>query len=668
MTLRPKIEVTLLAVFAAATSICSCARAAKPAAKAPVRQIALAEHLPPMPPPSKEKPLLVVYPRGGEIAAASSFIVGATLPGYQVAVDGAPVPVNKQGFFAHVVALKPGKNSFTVQSISPEGAVTSMVAEASREKPPPIMNSEILAFDKESLRPKEDQARTTGDIIEFSCRATPASKISVSLGGHSIPLVCLANLSNGNGSGQKKGGLKSGLASFGINPGLSAAYGQVYQRYPKKRPDFYVGLYKIQAEDNFADVPIDFKLQKEGKQTNFTASAKITTIKQPLIARTTADDTIVRTAPDAGRLTPLPAGVRLMVDGFDGENIRCLYRAGKHGWIKKSELQMEESSAPAPTAVARTIIAKKDSYGESIVIPLSQRLPFTIEQTIKPNRLILKVYGVSSDTDWVFQAPIEDDTAALVDNVTWKQPDDGTYEVAIDLKNIRQWGFFADYGEGDDENSLILHIKSAPHLEPLPASTGPGNTSLPQQSSGKLSGLSVCIDPGHGGAELGAIGLSGVREAQINLGIALKFKAQLVKEGATVYMTREDDSDVTLDQRVAFAKSKGVDLLISIHNNALPDGRDPIKEHGTSTYFYHPQAHELALTLKHAMAQKLQLKPLGTPYDNLALCRPSSMQAVLVEVGFMINPDEYALLIDENFQQRAAIALKDGLVTYFGRD
>ena len=338
---------------------------------------------------------------------------------------------------------------------------------------------------------------------------------------------------------------------------------------------------------------------------------------------------------------------------------------------------MEESGAPAPSAVARTIIVKKDSYGESVVIPLSQRLPFTIEQSLKPNRLTLRVFGVSADTDWTYQAPQEDDNGALVDNVSWKQPDDGTYEVAIDLKNSRQWGFWAGYGDGENETTLNLHIKNPPHVGSgtntsanagPAAGANPGSISTPVRSGGRLSGLSICIDPGHGGAELGAIGLSGIREAQINLAIALQLKAQLLKEGATVYMTREDDSDISLDDRVAMARARGVDLLVSIHNNALPDGRDPIKEHGTSTYYYHPQARELALVLKTAMAQELKLKPLTTLNANLALCRPSGMQAVLVEVGFMVNPDEYAQLIDQNFQQRAAVALKDGLITYFGRD
>jgi len=671
MTLRPKIDVTVLASLIAATSICSCASTAHPA-KAPAKKpplIALAEHLPAMPPPTPEKPLLVVYPRGAEIAASSSFVCGATLPGFTVTVNGQNVSVNKEGFFAYVVPLKPDKNIFVVQATSPTGAVTATTVTATREKAPPLMSADNLAFDQQSLKPSADLGRTAGDIIEFSCRATPGAKVSVNFGARSIPLVCLNNLTYHKSQGGKS---KLDLAASGINPGLFAAYGQVFQRYPAHRADFYVGLYKLQPDDQFADAAVNFKLQKDGKETTALTAARITLIKQPIIAHCLADDTIVRTAPDAGRLTPLPAGVRLMVDGYDGENIRCLYRAGKHVWIKKAALTMEENGAPAPAAVARTIIVKKDKSGESVVIPLSQRLPFTIEQSLNPNKLILKLYGVSSDTDWVYQAPVEDDNGNLVENVTWKQPDDGTYEVTIDLKNNRQWGFYADYGQNGSEsetvvepeaqnkndNNLVLHIKNPPDL--IAAKNA-------QNKIASLQGLSICIDPGHGGAELGAIGLSGIREAQINLAIAQKVKEELLKAGATVYMTRDDDSDVSLDDRVAFAKKKAVDLLISVHNNALPDGRDPNKEHGTSTYYYHPQSKELATILRDAMTSELKLKPLGARYQNLALCRPSNMQAVLVEVGFMVNPDEYALLIDPAFQKRAAVALKDGLITYFAK-
>ena len=344
MTFRPRIEVTLLALVTLA-SICSCA-AAKPVATGQRRLIAKAEHLPPMPPPSKGKPLLVVYPRGEEIAAPTSFVCGATMPAYGLTINGSPVATNKQGFFAHIVSLKPGKNTFIVQATAPDGTITTTNVEALKETAPPVMSASPLAFDSPSLKPKDDQGRTAGDIVELSCRATPGSRVTATVGTHTVPMICLANLAAA--AGPKKGGGKSSpdFTKAGINPGLSAAYGQVYQRYPARRPDFYVGLYKVQAEDSFVDAPISYKLQKDGQETSFTSAAKLTTIKQPMMARTNLDDTIVRTAPDAGRLTPLPAQVRLMVDGWDGDNIRCLYRAGKHGWIKKKHCRWKKAAHP----------------------------------------------------------------------------------------------------------------------------------------------------------------------------------------------------------------------------------------------------------------------------------------------------------------------------------
>lgn len=119
--------------------------------------------------------------------------------------------------------------------------------------------------------------------------------------------------------------------------------------------------------------------------------------------------------------------------------------------------------------------------------------------------------------------------------------------------------------------------------------------------------------------------------------------------------------------RVDFAKAKNVDLLISIHNNALPDGRDPNKEHGTSSYWYHPQSQELAASLKNAEAKELGFPDIGARYQNLALCRPTNMPAVLVEVGFVCNPDEYAKLISPASQQAAAQGMLKGLINYFAK-
>jgi N-acetylmuramoyl-L-alanine amidase len=591
------------------------------------------------------KPLLIVYPNTegtAKIAASSSFLIGSTYPGFSLTVNGEKVLTNKEGFFAHVVPLTKGKNKFEVKVSGSDGSQTySQVVEIAREGSPQSLSPSSFEFVPHSFEPKEDRGLNVGEIIEFAVRATPGSQVHVFMGKKQIALASIASLKS----------RKAGTTHSGINRGLEAAYGQVFQRHPAAQPDLYVGLYRIEANDQFYQEHPRYVMQKEGKSLTVASPAAITVLRQPQIAHTIHKDTITRVAPDLARLTPLPEGVRLIVDGYQGENIRCRYAPNKHIWIKKEDLSLGDSSGPAPDSVARTIQVKEDSYGETVVIPLNQRLPFLVEQNLKTNHLNVKIYGALADTDWVYQAP-EGGNSKLIENISWKQPEDGVYQVDIDLAGARQWGYFADF----EDNNLNLHIKYPPRLRPIT-----------EEASMRLQGLRICLDPGHGGKETGAIGPSAIREAEINLAIALKFRDLLVAEGATVYMTREGDVEVSLNDRVDFAKAKNVDLLISIHNNALPDGRDPNKEHGTSSYWYHPQSQELAASLKNAEAKELGFPDIGARYQNLALCRPTNMPAVLVEVGFVCNPDEYAKLISPASQQAAAQGMLKGLINYFAK-
>ncbi len=188
---------------------------------------------------------------------------------------------------------------------------------------------------------------------------------------------------------------------------------------------------------------------------------------------------------------------------------------------------------------------------------------------------------------------------------------------------------------------------------------------MSENTERSLEGLVICLDPGHGGKESGALGPSGITEAEVNYAITEKLRKILEGEGAKVYMTRTKDIDVSLNDRTDFARKTRADVLVSVHNNALPDGRDPLKEHGTSTYRYHPQSVELARVIKDHMVQGLGLPDIGARYQNLALCRPTAMLAVLVEVAFMVNPDEYSNLINEAWQNKAAKSLANGIVSYF---
>lgn len=650
--------------------------------------------------------IFVAYPPdNGKVPASSTFVVGAIAPGAGVSINGQEARVGRAGFFAHVIGLQPGVNHFTLQMLDKSGGPgtarpfgPSKSLTVNRELPPPPVPTVDLRILPDSVSPAVERGVLPGELVEFSVRATPGANVSMQLGGHIVqfyPSVALklqvqqrknAARRNAAAKGRSKkgatahGATKSGQAKANtqsissqtvkmspadnsVNIGLDAAYGQVYQRLPAARADRYVGFIKIGALDQFEQASPTFIAEKDGRTVNITSPYKVTVLKQPFLVQTSHDNTIVRVGPGAGRITPLSRNVRLLVDGWHGDELRIVYAANKHVYINRNDLttanlgwspMSQGESGPLPVSTVRTINTKKDGYGDALLMPLSQRLPYQVEQSVHPNKITIKIYGATQDTDWVSPADTDAEEISkrsnldMVDAISFRQVQDGVFEVTAQLKGDRQWGYKVDY-EG---TTLRLRVKQAPRIA----------------LDGSLTGLKICVDPGHGGTESGSIGCNGMKEKQLNLEMALKFKAALERAGAQVTMTRTTDSEtVSLDERVAIAVKSDADLLVSIHNNSLPDGRDPWKEHGTSSYWYHPQSTELARNLKDSVIAAVDFPDIGCRFQNLALCRPTAMPSVLVEVGFMIHPDEFAQMLDPRTQERVAEGLLKGIHKYLAR-
>jgi N-acetylmuramoyl-L-alanine amidase len=129
-------------------------------------------------------------------------------------------------------------------------------------------------------------------------------------------------------------------------------------------------------------------------------------------------------------------------------------------------------------------------------------------------------------------------------------------------------------------------------------------------------------------------------------------------------MTRTSDSAVGLWQRVAFAEQAGADALISIHNNALPDGVDPYRNNGTSTFYNQPRSLGLAREAQRGMVRRLGVRDLGYARADLALVRTTWMPSILTEGLFMMIPEqEYALRTTEG-RRRYAEGVRDGLTRF----
>lgn len=648
----------------------------------------------------------VTYPHdNSKINSASTYFIGAVQPGTKLNLNGVPVRMSKEGFFAAVVKLNRGENNFRLTT--DDGR--QKVVRVTRPLPDKPMDPTSLAINQASMEPAVEQGVTPGDMIVFKVRATPGGEVLVNFGDKSIvlspapdvrrarataahkPAAAKSGAAKGKGAAASKPATTTSAQSLSdvepnsvapnVNEGLAAAYGKVFQSLPAGADDLYVGFYKVLPTDRMTKAPIQFTLVKNDRTITADSKATITVIEQPYLVQTLKDDTVVRTEPGKARLTSLARGVRLIVDGWQGTALRCAYVPHKHVWVEGPDVAYERGtprvSGPPVKSYVQAINSGRDRYGDAVAIPLSQRLPYEIEQQVVPNYLTLRIYGAVADTDWASQqykpnfeegdsegsgsaggaaggagggSNISGKVAATetqqIESITWKQAADSIYEVNIRLKGHRQWGYFATY----NGTTLVLHIK-----RPL---------SLNNAGTGQLSGMTICVDPGHGGFQPGATGCSGISEAAVNLAMSLKLRDALEAEGAKVVMTRTTDVDLDLNQRVEVAKKAGADLLLSVHNNSLPDGRNPWTEHGSSTYWYHPQSMECARYLDDALVESLGFGDVGSRYQNLALTRPTHMTAVLCEIGFMINPDEYAKLIQPAVQEKAARALVTGLKRY----
>jgi N-acetylmuramoyl-L-alanine amidase len=182
----------------------------------------------------------------------------------------------------------------------------------------------------------------------------------------------------------------------------------------------------------------------------------------------------------------------------------------------------------------------------------------------------------------------------------------------------------------------------------------------------------VCLDPGHGGSAPGTSGVvSKVPEKQMALAVGRLAAEYLRVRGLDVLMTRETDIDLTLEQRCVLANTAQANLFISIHGNAFYDA----KVGGTETFYqektpdYTVAAKELATAVQTRVLQALGLKDRGarTYYvGTLGVLNGTVMPAVLVELGFMSNPTEDALLTSSAGQDKAAKAIADAVCDYLG--
>jgi len=192
---------------------------------------------------------------------------------------------------------------------------------------------------------------------------------------------------------------------------------------------------------------------------------------------------------------------------------------------------------------------------------------------------------------------------------------------------------------------------------------GNKKASVTASASKGLKGKTIVIDPGHGGSDHGTTGAKyRTSEKILNLSTARYLADKLKQAGAQTVMTRtRDDDNPELTDRAALSNSKRADAFISLHYNASPKSNT-----GTLTFYYSKTKDmPLARAIEAQLGKQLGLKSNGISYGDYHVLRNNSRPAALVELGFLSNPKDEAVVRTAEYQKKAADAIVDGLRNYF---
>jgi N-acetylmuramoyl-L-alanine amidase len=405
-----------------------------------------------------------------------------------------------------------------------------------------------------------------------------------------------------------------------------------------------------------ATVKIFFQPLK-GRSVSREAAGRVTALlpENPWVVEVSTDLAILTAGPGfsakdrAGYLMYPPPGVRLLVTGVLGNELRVRASQAMSAWIFRDEVKDLPPGTLPPRAVVGSVSILPTANGALVKVPVSQKAPFQISSSDDGRHVDVRFHGAYANIDWVHLSS----GAPWVREARWTQESTDVLRLSVETEKDSWWGLDGRYESG----AFVLELRRPPALR---------NARFP------LEGLLVAVDAGHE-PDTGAVGITGSFEKDVNLAIAERLKRRLEAEKAKVFMVREGAAPTALYDRPKIAWAARADILISVHNNALPEGDNPFEKNGFGVYYNTPQSQLLAREIFRAYAERFEggrnalharLKNDGLHWGNLALPRTPQMPSVLTESAYMMYPPEEWWLRQPAFQEDCAEAMSEGLKRY----
>ncbi|HUW93368.1 MAG TPA: N-acetylmuramoyl-L-alanine amidase [Bacteroidales bacterium] len=336
----------------------------------------------------------------------------------------------------------------------------------------------------------------------------------------------------------------------------------------------------------------------------------------------------------------LGPGVVLKANGKIGRNYRVRLSLTEHGFISQEDVEIMPAETVTPSYYITSMSCGPSRGADVLTIPYPDPVAYEVFPDPDQKRIVVTLFGVQTSSTWVtHRAGLK-----IIDKITWDQTTPETYKVYVNLTTPDIWG----YDLRVDGKRLVLRVKYPPVYDL--------NNEKP------LTGMKIAIEAGHGGSGMGAIGLSGLVEKDINLDLSFKLGELCRSMGAEIVQVRDSDKDMLLLEKRNIAVSSGADMLISIHANA--GGRGYLSVGGTSTYWHNPFWAPLAERIYDRLLET-GLEEFGVVGSfNYTVTRVSQIPSILVEQAFMTNAGDEEKLADPAFRQLMAEKIYEGIVDY----
>jgi N-acetylmuramoyl-L-alanine amidase len=331
------------------------------------------------------------------------------------------------------------------------------------------------------------------------------------------------------------------------------------------------------------------------------------------------------------KMTFLDTGILIKVVDSTIVNYKVQLAANHYAYLLKNNCSLNPIANSKQGFLTGSLLINGDEKNDYVSISLDEKLPYRSIQQINPAKILIDVFGVTSNTNWITHRT----TAKEIKNVYYEQIEDDVFRVIIELKHPQHWGYSIYY----ENKRLIIKVKRQPlYLD--------------------IDKMKIAIDAGHGGSNTGASGIkTRIQEKSYTLLFAKELEKELIAKGAVVYMTRNKDTALSMPERMEMVKNENPDFLISIHLNSSV--KDSVN--GVSTYYKHIGFRPLTQYIQQEML-KLGLSDFGNIGSfNFMLSAPTDYPNCLVEVAFLSNANDEQKILDPAFHKEVAIQITEGI-------